>query len=214
MRARYGKPLLTAAAVAACLVAAFAAFALAFDVATMHAALRDDDVRYRAQPEEKLWVPRQVLPGRLSETLLDVGDDVLFRRALRATRLSHPESPGFSDPTYVINRNDASAWLTDIVQGDSSAERRAQAANLLGVLSFSDAIADYTNRGRLLASAAARFRQAIAFDPANEDAKHNLELTLSRSRGLELAEAGGGTNPSPGGKGSRGAGAGEGGSGY
>jgi hypothetical protein len=113
-----------------------------------------------------------------------------------------------------VNRNDATAWLTDIVQGDSSDERRSAAANLLGVLSFSDAVADYSNRGRLLASSASRFRQAIALDPENDDAKHNLELTLSRSRGLELAESGGGTNPSPGGKGAKGAGAGEAGSGY
>lgn len=204
----------TVAVVAACLVGAVFAFLLALDVAATSAALRDDDVRYQALPEEQLWSPRQRVPGGIAAALLGAEDDMLFRRALRATRLSHPESPGFSDPSYVVNRNDASAWLTDIVQHGASTERRSAAANLLGVLSFSDAIADYTNRGRLLASAASRFRQAIALDPGNEQAKHNLELTLSRSKGLELAESGGGTNPSPGGKGARGAGAGEAGSGY
>ena len=82
------------------------------------------------------------------------------------------------------------------------------------MLSFSDAIADFSNRAKLLEAAAGRFRQAIVLDPGNEEAKHNLELTFSRSRGLELSESGGGTNPSPGGKGARGAGAGEAGSGY
>jgi hypothetical protein len=200
--------------VSASVAGALLAFALALDVATMRAALLHDDVRYRAVPGERLWAPRQVLPGGLGEKLLGVGDDVLYRRALRATLLSHPETPGFSDPTYVVNRNDASAWLTDILQGASDSGRRSAAANLLGVLSFSDAIADYSNRGKLLESSAGRFRQAIALDPGNEDAKHNLELTLSRSRGLELSESGGGTNPSPGGKGAKGAGAGEAGSGY
>lgn len=204
----------TFAAVATCLVGAVLSFLLALDVASTSAALRDDDVRYQALPEERLWSPTERVPGGLARTLLGVDDDVLFRRALRATRLSHPETPGFSDPSYVVNRNDASAWLTDIVQHGGSDERKAAAANLLGVLSFADAIADYTNRGRLLASAAGRFRQAIALDPGNEDAKHNLELALSRSKGLELSESGGGTNPSPGGKGARGAGAGEAGSGY
>ncbi len=205
---------LTFAVVAACLLGAVLAFLLALDAAATGAALRDDDVRYRAQPGERLWSPREHVPGGVAAAVLGVEDDVLFRRALRATRLSHPERPGFSDPSYVVNRNDASAWLTDIVQHDPSAARRSAAANLLGVLSFSDAIADYSNRGRLLASAAGRFRQAIMLDPGNEDAKHNLELALSRSKGLELSESGGGTNPSPGGKGARGAGAGEGGSGY
>ncbi len=39
-----------------------------------------------------------------------------FRRALRGVRLSHPEMPGYSDPSYVVHRNEATAWLTDIVQ--------------------------------------------------------------------------------------------------
>lgn len=214
MREAARRHALAVVGIAACLVMAIAAFLLALDVAATSAALRDDDVRYRAEPEAKLWSPARVLPGGIADSLLGVEDDVLFRRALRATRLSHPETPGFSDPSYVVNRNDATAWLTDIVQGDDSDERRSAAANLLGVLSFSDAVADYSNRGRLLASSASRFRQAIALDPENDEAKHNLELTLSRSRGLELAESGGGANPSPGGKGAKGAGAGEAGSGY
>jgi hypothetical protein len=214
VRARLRTHGLTFALVAACLVGAVFAFLLALDVAATSAALRDDDVRYRALPEDQLWSPAERVPGGVAKTLLGVEDDVLFRRALRATLLSHPESPGFSDPSYVVNRNDASAWLTDIVQHDASDARKSAAANLLGILSFSDAIADYSNRGRLLASAAGRFRQAISLDPGNEEAKHNLELTLSRSKGLELSESGGGTNPSPGGKGARGAGAGEAGSGY
>jgi hypothetical protein len=204
----------TVALVAACLVGAVFAFLLAVDVAATSAALRDDDVRYQARPEAPLWSPPERVPGGAAAAVLGVEDDVLYRRALRATRLSHPESPGFSDPSYAVNRADATSWLTDILQRDSSAERKSAAANLLGVLSFSDAIADYANRGRLLASAAGRFRQAIAFDPANEDAKHNLELTLSRSKGLEVSESGGGANPSPGGTGAKGAGAGEPGGGY
>ena len=122
--------------------------------------------------------------------------------------------PGFSDPSYVVHRNEATAWLTDIVQKDDDAKRQSAAANLLGVLSFADAVADYTNRGRLLEGATGRFRQAINLDPANDEAKHNLEQSLSRARGLELSEAGGGNAPWPGGKGAKGAGAGDPGSGY
>lgn len=202
------------AVVLACLVAATVSLLLAADVAALRSTLRDNDVHYRALPEQSVWEPGEVVPGAAARRLLGVRDDILFRRALRGVRLSHPEMPGFSDPSYVVHRNDATAWLTDILQGDDTATRKSAAANLLGILSFADAIADYTNRVRLLRSSAERFRQAIALDPGNEDAKHNLELALSRADGLEISEAGGGTNPSPGGKGSKGAGAGDAGTGY
>jgi hypothetical protein len=205
---------LAAALVVACLFGALASLLIALDVSTLRSALRDDDVTYRAAPEGDLWSPGELAPGGSARRLLGVRDDLLIRRAVRAVRLSHPEMPGFSDPSYVVHRNDATALLTDVLQSGDTAVRRSAAANLLGVLSFSDAIADYTNRTKLLESAAGRFRQAIALDQANDDAKYNLELTLARSRGLELTEAGGGNAPSPGGKGSKGAGAGDPGSGY
>ena len=122
---------------------------LALDVARVRSALPADDVRYRGEPGARLWAPTEVVPGGVARTLLAVPDDIRFRRAVRGVRLSHPEMPGFSDPAYVVHRNEATAWLTDIVQGDDDPTRRSAAANLLGVLSFADAIADYTNRGRL-----------------------------------------------------------------
>jgi hypothetical protein len=195
---------LTAAIVIACLAVGTALLLLALDVSRLETAFANDDVRYRAAPEETVWEPTELLPAGLARG----------RRALRGVRLSHPETPGFSDPAYVVHRNEATAWLIDVVQRDNDDSRRSAAANLLGILSFADAIADYENRGRLLEGSAGRFRQAIGFDPRNEDAKFNLELTLSRSQGLELTESGGGTAPSPGGKGARGAGAGDPGSGY
>lgn len=206
--------LLLGVLVAACVAAGAVALLLAVDVAATRAALEEDDVRYRRAPEQTLWAPDELVPGEAARRLLGVEDDLLFRRALRAARLSHPEMPGFSDPAYVLHRNDASAWLVDVVRGDESSERRSAAANLLGVLSFADAIADYQNRAKLLEVAGSRFRQAISLDSRNEDAKVNLELTLSRTRDFELSEAGGGTDPSPGGRGSKGAGAGDAGSGY
>ena len=165
-------------------------------------------------PAVTLWQPAQAVPGGLARRLLGVDDDLLIRRAIRGVRLSHPEMPGITDPAYIASRNEATAWLTDIVQGDDEPARRSRAANLLGTLSFADAISDYENRGKLLASAAGRFRQAIALDPGNAEAKFNLETALSTARGLDLSESGGGTNPSPGGEGSRGAGAGDPGRGY
>jgi hypothetical protein len=207
------KHALSVALVTGCFLTGLVLLVLALDIARLRSTLADDDLRYRAAPAERLWQADEVLPGAAGR-LLGVRDDILFRRALRGVRLSHPEMPGFSDPSYVVHRNEATAWLTDVIHADHDAARTSRAANLLGVLSFADAIADYTNRGKLLESAAGRFRQAIALDPGNEEAKYNLELTLSRSKGLELTEAGGGNAPSPGGKGAKGAGAGDPGSGY
>jgi hypothetical protein len=200
--------------VLSCLVVGVGLLLLALDVARLRTAFAADDVRYRSAPGGTLWQPREVVPGGAAKSLLDVNDDILFRQALRGVLLSHPEMPGFSDPAYVVHRNEATAGLTDIVQKGDDPSRRSAAANLLGVLTFADAIADYENRGKLLDSSVGRFRQALSFDPGNDDAKFNLELALSGSQGLELAEAGGGTSPSPGGKGARGAGAGDPGSGY
>jgi hypothetical protein len=214
VEAHVRKHLVTVVAVAGCLVLGTLLFLLALDVARLRSALPADDVRYLGAPEQRLWDPDEVVPGGIARTLLGVDDDIRFRRAVRGVRLSHPEMPGFSDPSYVVHRNEATAWLTDIVQQDDDPKRQSDAANLLGVLTFADAVADYTNRGRLLEGATGRFRQAINLDPANDEAKHNLELTLSRARGLELSEAGGGNAPSPGGKGAKGAGAGDPGSGY
>jgi hypothetical protein len=213
VEAHVRRHVLTGVAVAGCLLLGTLLFLLALDVARLRSALPADDVRYRGAPEERLWSPDEVVPG-VARSLLAVDDDIRFREAVRGVRLSHPEMPGFSDPSYVVHRNEATAWLTDIVQQDDDPKRQSSAANLLGVLTFADAVADYTNRGRLLEGATGRFRQAINLDPANDEAKHNLELTLSRSRGLELSEAGGGNAPSPGGKGAKGAGAGDPGSGY
>ena len=150
----------------------------------------------------------------MSRSLLGLDDDIAFRQALRAFRLAHVESPVVSDPAQVVERNDATVRLTDIVEHGSGSQQRSAAANLLGAIAYSDALADFTNRAKLIVSAQQRFGQAITFDPGNDDAKYNLELTLALGKATSLTESGGGTNPAPGGKGSRGAGAGDPGTGF
>jgi len=154
------------------------------------------------------------VPLDAAERLLGVSDDVAFRRALRAVRLGRPDQPPGFDPAYVVMRNDAAARLNAIVRGRGPHDRRSAAANLLGVLAFSEASFAFEDKAGLFAAAANRFRQAIQLDPANDDAKYNLEITMSRQTQLELSEASGGDNPAPGGKGARGAGAADAGSGY
>ena len=82
------------------------------------------------------------------------------------------------------------------------------------MLGLARLISETQDRVALLSATVANLQLAIALDPSNDDAKHNLELALQRSRGIQLTEGAGGQNPSPGGSGSSGAGAGDPGSGY
>ena len=202
------------AAPVACFLAGLLLIAFAADASRWPGSFDVDDVRYRGTPEARLWSPAHVLPTGPVRVALGVDDDLAYRRALRAFRNAHPETPGVSDPALVVSRNEATAELTDIVEHAKDPHRRSSAANLLGALNYADAIYDVANRGKLISNATSRFQQAIGFDPSNADAKYNLQLALALTKGLALTESGGGTNPSPGGKGSRGAGAGDPGSGY
>jgi hypothetical protein len=202
------------AGIVGCLVAGVLLCLVGLDVASWSRSMRTGDVTYRATPESVLWSPDTVLPARLTRSLLGLGDDLAYRHALQAFRLAHIGSPVVSDPSLIVRRNDASVLLTRVVQSSTDSRRRSTAANLLGAIDYSDAVADYADRARLILDAVGRFQQAIAFDPTNDDAKYNLELTLALGRAQGLNESGGGTNPAPGGKGSKGAGAGTAGTGY
>lgn len=206
-----------AAAVAAlaCVAAAGLLLLLAVDVGRWRDALASSDVRYRSSPgAARMWEPDTLVVPEVLASVLGVEDDVAFRRALRDVRLGRLDVAGSYDPALVAIRADATARLTDVLRRDGLAARRAAAANLLGVLTFVDSLAGQQDAAALLAASIGRFRQAIALDPANEDAKHNLELALARGTALGFAESAGGKNASPGGRGARGAGAGKAGSGY
>jgi hypothetical protein len=188
---------------------------LALDVSRWPDALTAGDARFRSEPEETdLWLPDELAPRRLARDVLALDDDLAYRRAVRVLRLGRLEGPAVTDPRLSLLRADAQARLLEIVQSDGDPKRRSAAANLLGVSALVSLVAEERDRALLLGAALTSFRRAIALDPANEDAKYNLELSLQRGRQLQLSEAAGGRNPAPGGRGSRGAGTGDPGSGY
>jgi hypothetical protein len=190
-------------------------FLLAVDVSRWNDALREDDVRYRAVPRaSSLWQPETVLPRNAARGLLAIGDDVEFREAVRAVRLSRLEEGLTSDPEVVLQRGEAQARLQAIAGGHGDPLRRSRAMNLLAVLSFATALSETRDQAAHLQDAATGFQAAIALDPDNDEAKANLELVLQRGRALQPTEGSGGPNPSPGGSGAKGAGAGDPGSGY
>jgi hypothetical protein len=198
-----------------CFGAGTALVLLAADVARWSKALPAGDVRYAVSPESTdLWQPETVLPPGLSREVLGVGDDVDFRLAVRALRLSRLEDPIVSIPEVALRRNEAQARLEAIAGGTADGARRSRAAGLLGVLGIARLVTETRERAALLESAVTNLQLAIALHEGNGEAKFNLELALQRGRGIQPAEGAGGPHPDPGGAGARGAGAGEPGSGY
>jgi tetratricopeptide (TPR) repeat protein len=205
---------------AGCLLAAVFLALLAVDVARWRTTLPADDVRYRVSPQgSSLWSPHLLAPFRSGTRLLDVDDDLEFRRALQLVRASSLDDATVSDPNLAVRRTDAAQLLESIVATDPEPARSSRAANLLGVISLAayNAAPEGANtqdRSELLLNAIASFEQAIELDPDNDEAKYNLQVMLARGQGLLPTEASAGRNPLPGGRGARGAGAGEPGSGY
>lgn len=188
---------------------------LAMDVERWRGAIASDDVRYRVAPQEDgLWTTDSLLPVDLGRLLAGVEDDVDFRLAVRALRLSSLEDPTVSDPALALRRGEAQARLEAIAAGGGDRYRRSLAASLLGALGLARLTSETQERAALLSSTISNLQLAIALDPDNADAKFNLELALQRGRGVELSEAAGGPKPAPGGAGAKGAGAGDPGSGY
>lgn len=199
------------------LCVALAAFLglFAADVARYRDALPAGDVRYRISPaDDGLWSTSEVIPFGATARLLDVQDDVDFRRAVRAMRLARLDDETVSDPRVALLRSEAQAQLEAIASGDKDLARRSRAANLLGALGLARFTSETQDRAALAQSIISNLRAAIELDPSNDDAKYNLELALQQSSGIELSEAAGGVNPAPGGRGTKGAGAGDPGSGY
>jgi hypothetical protein len=199
----------------ACFALAAALLLLAADVSRWRGALPADDVRYRRTPgRADLWTPEEAVPFGAARRVLGVEDDLAFRRALQAVRLGKIDEAFVSDPALALVRGEAQSRFQVIADGDDDPPRRSRALGLLGVLAFANSLGDSREQAVLLQEAIASFREAIAVDTENGEAKRNLELALQRGRGIQPAEASGGPNPSPGGQGSKGAGAGTPGSGY
>lgn len=215
MKRLFGRRAVMAMAAALCFVLAITLLLVAHDVLRWREAMSAGDVRYRVSPEASdSWQPDTLLPFGAARELLDVGDDVDFRLALRSFRLARLDDTTVSDPEIALLRNAAEARLEVITTGSGDRRRRSRAAGLLGALGLARVATETQDRLPLIESTIASLQLAIALDPENDEAKFNLEVALQRSRGLQLTEASGGQNPTPGGAGSQGAGTGDPGTGY
>lgn len=170
------------AAVAALCCAGLAAVLvlLAVDVHTWQTTLTRDDLRFRAMHSHRsLWRPQTTLPGDPARLLLGLGDAVSYRRAVQLFWFSRVGSDPETRQDLPTTRAQAQQDLQSIVDSARTSGERSSAANLLGIIVVtSPLVTDPQAQTQTLKHAAEFFQQAITIDPANYDAKQNLQLVL------------------------------------
>lgn len=202
-----------AAAVLCLLVGTFAVL-LATDVLRWHGSMRSGDTRFEAgSSRASLWSVPHAFTFGVGKAVAGVNDDLSYRTALREFARGLPRSERASDTEIIAQRGKAQEQLAAIASGTQDPRLRAAASNLTGVLGFANAAIDPSQAPTYLTDSIARFREAIALDPDNADAKHNLELALARIGPAKRASGQSKPRTTRGGTGS-GSGAGEPGSGY
>lgn len=164
--------------IAVLVVLATLAALVARDAAAVQRGFEGSDLAFKASPAaEKLWKLDTRLP--YATRALGVEDDLLYRRALRAFAVDarRADNPyDFSRPAF---RAEAQANLGQVERSsDLAPALRSKAASLQGVLTFDEAAADPVNGPTLIRRALGDFERAVRIDPANEEAKYNLEFLL------------------------------------
>ena len=204
-----------AAGVAACVVLSLFLVLLAVDVVRSRDALASGDDRYQTAPRDgSLWRPGALGASAITHEVLGVDDDLRFREAVRALRLSQRDDPTDSSPEAILRRARAQKLLQEVAASDADATRRSRAMSLLSVLLLSTPAADQEERATTQRVALATLQKAIEVDPSNDEAKYNLEVVLRRRAGVQTVQGGPTPNPSSGQGQSRGAATGPPGKGY
>jgi hypothetical protein len=172
---------------------------LALDVGRWETTLARGDVRFQTAPTQKrLWQAQEILPFHLAKRLLGIDDDIAYRNTLRSFWLARPHANKWLEPNVDLVRSEATVALANFIRKSHSPQRRAQAANLLGIIALDLAASDDPGqRLRFLLYASRSFRGALTYDQNDEDAKFNLELTLRLLR-QQPTSTGGGAAHGPG----------------
>lgn len=149
---------------------------LALDVARAERGLQGDDARFLAQPRiAGYWEDEGVLPFGLGRKLAGAEDDVAHRRAVQRFWLGRPGEGLSPTAALLAERAQAQAELAEVeADGGPGA---SQVATLLGVLTLLTP-PDQGERKQVVRAAGGSFRRAIVLDPANDDAKFDLESIL------------------------------------
>ena len=184
---------LPAALVSAGLLLGVVSLLLALDISRAAGTVEGDDARFLAQPRiAGYWEDGSVLPFAAGRRLLGAGDDVAQRDAVQRFWIARPRDTSIPGPARLAERAQAQAALAEAEAAGGPGT--SQTANLLGVLALLTP-PDQAERSQVVRAAGAAFRRAIVLDPANDDAKFNLESVLrlvadERNRG----QGGGGSS--------------------
>jgi hypothetical protein len=195
------------------LVAAIAFAALAADVLSWRSAVRDADRQFAASPASASWTPDTLLPAGVTRGLLGLDTPLRFRRAMQSFAAVRAAGAGYDNGlTESQSRGELESVLSDLSQ---SRDRTiaSEADNLLGVLAFTDATPAGPIAPAPVDQSVADFQAAVRLDPADTDAKFNLERLLHELIAKGVRVGPGSTAAGPG-KGHRGAGGGIPGRGY
>ncbi|MEX2210671.1 MAG: hypothetical protein WD689_02770 [Gaiellaceae bacterium] len=174
-------------------VAAVALGVLAVDVLRAPGQISAEDARFHGAPTRLTspWGAVDFLPGRPAERLLDVGDDLDFRRATWLFRRVQPgkvQIAGDEQPLLEALRGKAIVEIAERSRRESDPRRRAQLLNLNGVFAMSRYLVfSAFDKERYLKEAIGSFRNAVRLDPEHADARANLELALRAAKGSGIA---------------------------
>ena len=196
----------------AALAAAAALAVFASDVLAAQSTMKRDDLRFRVSPDARgLWKVEGRTPSLKS--VLRLEDDLAWRVAAQRFQLSRARANIAYDPTRKSSRAETQAGMASAETHELTAGQSSALANFSAILAYEEAVGDPQNGPTLLRKSTDEFRRAIRLQPANEEAKFNLELLLRLVESEEEQrrdQAGAGT----GGNDAVGASAAQGGTGY
>jgi hypothetical protein len=170
---------------------------LAVDLLRVPGELEGDDVRFQAAPlrQQGLWDGVGFLPGGVTKRLLDVEDDLAYRRTVALfVKVQPGKEENLYGPEAENLRGKAQLALTEGSAADSNPHRRSVLLNLLATMSLGRFSSDPVEKDSILRTAIQTLRSAIDVDPENADAKLNLELALRDAKATNLP----GTDPDAG----------------
>jgi hypothetical protein len=155
---------------------------LAIDVLRTPGWISEDDSRFASAPlrGSGLWNEPGLLATRARLTAVGAEDDLAYRRVVALFKRLRP-----GEEEQGLNAEKESRWaklqfdLTNESRDHPEPKRRSELQNLLGVTLLARYLyASPDQRSMLLSNAVGAFRTAVELDPANDDAKLNLELSM------------------------------------
>ncbi|HEY3922077.1 MAG TPA: hypothetical protein VGL76_08175 [Gaiellaceae bacterium] len=186
---------------------------LAADLRSWRSAIESGDVRFAQQPAAARWQANTALPFDPAFHIIGLSGQLAFRRAEKRFVAVSAEGNGVDNGfRESAARGALETVLTRLARSSDSFQASA-ADNLLGALTFLDSTQKGPSGPAPVERSEADFEAAVQANPANEDAKFNLELLL---RELIAKGSRRGSNNSSGGpaKGNRGGAGGLPGRGY